>query len=145
MPLDLSEVQRLLGTVMAGSSSVTGSPPRDTTLTGIPSLNCWSDTWHPLRKQIASRYVLTSALVCVNKTVSSSPTLHFRRRSGGMLFRIKEAPGGTHTAVTLGHSNAVATKFLIPLQRLWWLAGVSHILGCKSADDAKPTEWVGNL
>src|SRR5437588_6343954 len=145
MPLDLSEVHRLLGTVMAGSSSVTGSPPSDTTLTGIPSLNCWSETWHPLRKQSASRYVLTSALVCINKTVSSSPTLHFSRRSGGMLFRIKEAPGGTHTAVTLGHSNAVATKFLMRHQRFWSRVGVSSILGRTSAGDANPIEWVGNL
>src|SRR5260370_26494423 len=135
MPLDLSEVQRLLGTVIAGSSSVTGSPPRDTTLNGIHSLNCWSYTWHPLRKQSASRYVLTSALVCVNKTVSSSPTLHFRRRSGGLLFRIKEAPGGIHTAVTLGHSNAVATKFFIRHQSFWSLARVSQIFGCQSAHD----------
>src|SRR5258708_8006892 len=145
MPLDLSEVQRLLGTLMAGSSSVTGSPPRDTTLTGIPSLNCWSDTWHPLRKQTASRYVLTSALVCVNKTVSSSPTLHFRRRSKGMLFRIKEAPGGMHTAGTQGHSNAAATKFLIRRQRFCSRAGLSSVLGRRSADDARPIEWVGNL
>src|SRR6266852_8280360 len=145
MPLDLSEVQRLLGTVMAGSSSVTGSPPRDTTLTGIPSLNCWSDTWHPLRKQIASRYVLTSALVCVNTTVSSSPTLHFRRRSGGILFKIKEAPGGMHTAVTQGQSNAVAQKFLIRPQKFSSRAGVSSVLGCRSTDDARPIEWVGNL